>query len=194
VIIRGGGMGAGGHADGHYVSIFPANGANTPVEIFESDTPLLVERRELLPDSGGPGRMKGGLGRRVVLRVPDDAYAPIPPVSLGIQSGRYQYPPEGLFGGKPGARARFLINDKAGNPYGLSQLRPGDVVIMDAAGGGGYGDPLERVPDLVEQDVLEGYVTPELARKDYGVVIDPKNMKADLPATEKLRKSMRQAC
>ncbi|MFH1123882.1 MAG: hydantoinase B/oxoprolinase family protein, partial [Pseudomonadota bacterium] len=166
VIIRGGGMGAGGHADGHYVSIFPANGANTPVEIFESDTPLLVERRELLPDSGGPGRMKGGLGRRVVFRVPDDAYAPIPPVKLGIQSGRYRYPPEGLFGGKPGARARFLVNDKAGNPYGLTQLKPGDVVIMDAAGGGGYGNPLERDPDLVEQDVLEGYVTPELAKKD----------------------------
>ncbi|MCJ7594962.1 MAG: hydantoinase B/oxoprolinase family protein, partial [Desulfobacterales bacterium] len=193
VIIRGGGMGAGGHADGHYVSIFPANGANTPVEIFESDTPLLVERRELLPDSGGPGRMKGGLGRRVVFRVPDDAYAPIPPVKLGIQSGRYRYPPEGLFGGKPGARAQFLVNDKAGNPYGLTQLKPGDVVIMDAAGGGGYGNPLERDPDLVEQDVLEGYVTPELAKKDYGVVIDSKNMKADLPATEKLRKSMRQA-
>ena len=116
--------------------------------------------------------MKGGLGRQVVFRVPDDAYAPIPPVNLGIQSGRYRYPPEGLFGGKPGARARFLVNDKAGNPYGLTQLRPGDVVIMDAAGGGGYGDPLERVPELVEQDVLEGYVTLERAGKDYGVVID----------------------
>ncbi|MBU2499363.1 MAG: hydantoinase B/oxoprolinase family protein [Proteobacteria bacterium] len=193
VIIRGGGMGASDSADGHYVSIFPANGANTPVEIFESDTPLIIERRELLADSGGPGRMKGGLGRQVVFRVPDDAYAPIPPVNLGIQSGRYRYPPEGLFGGKPGARARFLVNDKAGNPYGLTQLRPGDVVIMDAAGGGGYGDPLERVPELVEQDVLEGYVTLERAGKDYGVVIEPKTMKLDLAATEKLRKSMRQA-
>ena len=70
VIIRGGGMGASASADGHHVAIFPANGANTPVEIFESDTPLIVEKRELLADSGGPGKMKGGLGRRVVLPDP----------------------------------------------------------------------------------------------------------------------------
>ena len=57
-------MGAGAANDGNYVYIFPANGANTPVEIFESDTPLIVEKRELLIDSGGPGQMKGGLGKR----------------------------------------------------------------------------------------------------------------------------------
>lgn len=79
VIIRGGGMGAGANNDGNYVYIFPANGANTPVEIFESDTPLIVEKRELLTDSGGPGRMKGGLGKRETFRIPDDEYAPIPP-------------------------------------------------------------------------------------------------------------------
>jgi len=78
VIIRGGGMGGSSRADGHHVAIFPANGANTPVEIFESDTPLIVEKREILVDSGGPGKMKGGLGRRVVFRIPDDAYAPTP--------------------------------------------------------------------------------------------------------------------
>jgi N-methylhydantoinase B len=64
VIIRGGGMGASSVNDGNYVYIFPANGANTPVEIFESDTPLIVGNRELLSNSGGPGRMKGGLGQR----------------------------------------------------------------------------------------------------------------------------------
>ena len=103
VIIRGGGMGAGAANDGNYVYIFPANGANTPVEIFESDTPLIVEKRELLIDSGGPGKMKGGLGKRELFRIPDDHYAPIPPVNLGIQAGRYVYPAEGLFGGKTGA-------------------------------------------------------------------------------------------
>jgi N-methylhydantoinase B len=191
VIIRGGGMGASVVADGHYVSIFPANGANTPVEIFESDTPLIVEKRELLADSGGPGKMKGGLGRRVVFRIPDDAYAPLPPVNLGIQSGRYRYPSEGLFNGKPGAKAQFLVNGKPGNPYGLTQLAPGDVVIMDAAGGGGYGDPRERDPELVQEDVIQGYVTVERAKQDYGVVIDPGMMKADLSATDELRRSMR---
>jgi len=191
VIIRGGGMGASSRSDGNYVYIFPANGANTPVEIFESDTPLIVERRELLPDSGGPGRMKGGLGRRVVFKVPDDKYAPLPPVNLGIQSGRFKYPPEGLFGGKPGARARFIVNGKPGNPYGLTQLQPGDVVIMDAAGGGGYGDPLEREPERVLADVVNGYVSSEKARSEYGVVINEATMEVDYQATQELREKMR---
>jgi len=191
VIIRGGGMGASSVNDGYYDYIFPANGANTPAEILESDTPLIVERRELLPDSGGPGKMRGGLGRRVVFKVPDDDYAPIPPVSLGIQSGRYRYPPEGLAGGRPGALASFLVNGKRGNPYGLTQLRLGDVVSMDAAGGGGYGDPLERDPDMVQRDVLEGYVGAEGAERDYGVVIDKNTLGVDSAATTALRDRLR---
>ena len=191
VIIRGGGMGASASADGHYVSIFPANGANTPVEIFESDTPLIVEKRELLTDSGGAGKMKGGLGRRVVFRIPDDEYAPRPPVNLGIQSGRYRYPPEGLFGGKHGAKAQFLVNGGAGNPFGLTRMNPGDVIVIDVAGGGGFGDPLERDPDMVQEDVIQGCVSLEKAREDYGVVIDASTMKVDPAATEELRRSMR---
>jgi N-methylhydantoinase B len=191
VRIRGGGMGASASMDGHYVAIFPANGANTPVEILESDTPLIVEKRELLADSGGPGKMKGGLGRRVVLRIPDDEYAPVPPVNLGMQSGRFRYPPEGLFGGKNGSKAQFLVNGKPGNPYGLTQLNPGDVVTMDAAGGGGYGDPLEREMELVESDVIEGYVSIESSRKDYGLVIDPETGKVDVAASKNLRESLR---
>lgn len=191
VIIRGGGMGASATSDGNYVYIFPANGANTPIEIFESDTPLLVERRELIPDSGGPGKMKGGLGQREVFKVPDDEYAPLPPVNLGVQAGRHVLPPEGLFGGKPGAKAQFLVNGIPGNPFGLTQLKPGDVVIIDAAGGGGYGDPLERDPEMVERDVLEGYVTLERAREDYGVVIDPETLKVNLEATHHLRRSLK---
>jgi len=190
VIIRGGGMGASARNDGYYDYIFPANGANTPVEIFESDTPLIVEKREILSDSGGPGQQRGGLGRRVVFRAPDDEYAPVPPVNLGIQSGRFRYPPEGLFGGRDGARAQFLINEKDGNPYGLSQFGPGDIVTMDAAGGGGFGDPLKRAPELVEEDVIDGYVSIDSAHKDYGVVIDSKTFKMDPEATKRLRESM----
>lgn len=187
VIIRGGGMGASNMSDGNYVYIFPANGANTPVEIFESDTPLIVERRELIADSGGPGRRKGGLGQREVFRIPDDEYAPLPPVNLGIQAGRHIHAPEGLFGGRPGAKAQFLVNGLPGNPFGLTQLKPGDVVTIDAAGGGGCGDPFERDPEMVEWDVLEGYVSLEKAKEDYRVVIDPKTFKVDAEATKKLR-------
>jgi N-methylhydantoinase B len=191
VIIRGGGMGASTINDGNYVYIFPANGANTPIEIFESDTPLIVEKRELLSDSGGAGRMKGGLGQREIFRVPEDKYAPIPPVNLGIQAGRFIHPPEGLFGGQPGSRAQFLVNEAPGNPYGLTQLKPGDVVTIDAAGGGGHGSPVEREPEMVERDVVEGYVSLERAREDYGVIITPKTMKVDKEATRKLREALR---
>jgi N-methylhydantoinase B len=187
VIIRGGGMGASSISDGNYVYIFPANGANTPIEIFESDTPLIVERRELLTDSGGPGRMKGGIGQREVFKVPSDQYAPLPPVNLGIQAGRHIHPPEGPFGGKPGAKAQFLVNGVPGNPFGLTQLKPGDVVTIDAAGGGGHGNPLERESEMVESDVIEGYISIEAAKKDYGVVIDPKTFKVDMKETKKLR-------
>jgi len=187
VIIRGGGMGAGARNDGNYVYIFPANGANTPVEIFESDTPLIVEKREIVSDSGGIGKMKGGLGKREVFRIPDDEYAPLPPVNLGIQAGRYIYPAEGLFGGKPGARAQFLVNGEPGNSYGLTQLKPGDIVTIDAPGGGGYGNPAERDPALVLNDVIQGYVGLEAAREDYKVAIDPGTFEVDEEGTRKLR-------
>ena len=183
-------MGASSVADGNFVYIFPANGANTPVEILESDTPLIVEKRELIPDSGGPGRTKGGLGRRMVLRIPDDEYAPLPPVSLAMQSGRYRHPPEGLFGGKHGLKATFLVNWKEGNPYGLTHLKPGDVVMIDAPGGGGYGNPLERDPELVEKDVVDGYVSLEAAADQYGVVIDPETLRVNVGATREKRATM----
>lgn len=189
VIIRGGGMGASAKNDGNYVYIFPANGANTPVEIFESDTPLVVEKRELLADSGGVGKMKGGLGKREVFKVPDDSYAPIPPINLGIQSGRYIYPAEGLFGGKSGAKAQFLVNGVQGNSYGLTQMKPGDVVTIDAPGGGGYGNPSEREPQMVLHDVIEGYVSIEEAKSEYGVVINPTTLEIDTEETDRLRKS-----
>jgi N-methylhydantoinase B len=169
VLIRGGGLGAGAARDGEGSFIFPANGANTPVEILESDAPLIVECRELLPDSGGAGRQRGALGRREVFRVPDDDYAPQPPVTMALQSGRFQLPPDGLFGGKPGARAQFLVNGKPGDPYGLTRLERGDVVVMDAAGGGGYGAPGERDRAALERDLREGKVTPAGAERDYGV-------------------------
>jgi len=167
VIIRGGGMGASARRDGANSFIFPANGANTPAEILESDTPLIVERREFLTDSGGAGKFRGGLGTRTVFRVPDDEHAPQTPVSLGIQSGRFRLPPEGLAGGGAGARAKFLVNGKQGNPYGLTKLHPGDVVTMDAAGGGGYGSPSERDRDALEEDIRMGWVSEEKAKENY---------------------------
>jgi len=190
MIIRGGGLGASYAKDGHHCAIFPANGANTPVEILESDTPLLVVARELVSDSGGPGKMRGGLGRRMLLHIPDDDKAPIPPVAIAVQAGRYRYPPGGLFEGLPGTKARFMKNEQPADPSGLTLCEPGDSIAFYSAGGGGFGNPLARDIAAVEQDVSDEYVTPEKAKKDYGVVIDPQTSKADEAATQALRSAM----
>jgi len=191
MIIRGGGLGASSRMDGHHCAIFPANGANTPVEIFESDTPLVVLERGLIEDSGGPGRMRGGLGRKMVVQVPADDLGPQPPVTVAVQAGRFRYPPEGIFGGGAGMKAQFLCNGTPADPSGLTLCQRGDVISFCSAGGGGYGDPWERDPAAVESDVLNGYVSIERAREDYGVVIDPAAVEVDLEATMKLRKERR---
>jgi N-methylhydantoinase B len=189
MIIRGGGLGAGSRMDGHHCAIFPANGANTPVEIFESDTPLIVEERSLVCDSGGPGKMRGGLGRKMIIRVPDDDTAPQGPTSIALQAGRFKYAPQGLFGAGPGDMAKFLINEKDGDPSGLTLCQKGEVIQFLSAGGGGYGDAYERDPEAVEQDVRNGYVSIEKAREEYGVVVDPVSLNVDVVETEKVRKS-----
>jgi N-methylhydantoinase B len=187
MIIRGGGLGASSRKDGHHCAIFPANGANTPVEIFESDTPLLVAERSLVMDSGGPGRMRGGLGRKMVIRVPDDDVGPQPPVTVAVQAGRFRYPPDGMFGGGAGSKARFLRNREPADPSGMTFCERADVIEFHSAGGGGYGNPLERDPEVVERDVVNGYVSVDRARDDYGVVIDPDTLKVDIEATLRLR-------
>jgi N-methylhydantoinase B len=187
MIIRGGGLGASSRLDGHHCAIFPANGANTPVEIFESDTPLIVCERGLVADSGGPGRTRGGMGRKMVVRVPDDELGPPPPVTVAVQAGRFRYPPEGMFGGGPGSKAGFLRNRQPADPSGLTFCNPGDVIEFHSAGGGGYGNPFERDAEAVESDVANGYVSIERAREDYGVIVEPDTMKVDLVATMRLR-------
>ncbi|MFO1467713.1 MAG: hydantoinase B/oxoprolinase family protein [Steroidobacteraceae bacterium] len=171
-LIRGGGMGAGATTDGVGSFVFPANGANTPVEIFESDTPLMIRCRELIPDSGGAGKHRGGLGRREIIEIPNGADAPRGAVSLAIQSGRFQLAPEGLFGGGNGKLATFQVNGQTGNPYGLTRLRAGDVVELSGGGGGGFGPPAERDPEALARDVAGGRVTAEHARSEYGVRIE----------------------
>ncbi|MBW2132382.1 MAG: hydantoinase B/oxoprolinase family protein [Deltaproteobacteria bacterium] len=190
MIIRGGGLGAGSRMDGHHCAIFPANGANTPVEIFESDTPLIVEARELVCDSGGPGKRRGGLGRKMVIRVPDDEKAPQGQITVAVQAGRFRYGPQGIFGGGPGAKARFLKNDAPADPSGLTFCEPGDVLAFYSAGGGGYGNPLQRELDRVQRDVAKGYVSVKGAKQDYGVVIDPDTLEVDAEATRNLRRSI----
>jgi N-methylhydantoinase B len=180
-------LGASSRMDGHHCAIFPANGANTPVEIFESDTPLIVEERSLVCDSGGAGKMRGGLGRKMIIRVPDDDSAPQGPTSIALQAGRFKYAPQGLFGAGPGVMAKFLVNEKDGDPSGLTLCQTGDVIQFLSAGGGGYGEAFERDPEAVQQDLINGYISIEKAREDYGVVIDEQTLMVDSAKTEDLR-------
>ncbi len=197
MIIRGGGMGASSRFDGHHCAIFPANGANTPVEILESDTTMIVESRSLIQDSGGPGKQRGGIGRQMIIRSPkadeikDDSATSdkreVGTTSIAVQAGRYIYPPQGIFGGKNGSKAQYLKNGTNADPSGLTFCDPGDTISFVSAGGGGYGDPFERDPEAVERDVRYEYVSIEKARTDYGVIIDPESLKHDPEATRKLR-------
>ncbi len=189
MIIRGGGMGASSRFDGHHCAIFPANGANTPVEILESDTTMLVQERGLVMDSGGPGKQRGGIGRKMIIKSLEDGDNTPGTISIAVQAGRYIYPPEGMFGGQDGSLAQYLKNDDNADPSTMTFCEPGDTISFISAGGGGYGDPFERNPAEVERDVQYGYVSIEKAKQDYGVIIDPDSLKADLTATLNLRKN-----
>lgn len=189
MIIRGGGMGASSRFDGHHCAIFPANGANTPVEVLESDTTMIVESRGLVTDSGGPGRQRGGIGRKMIIKSLDEGENSPGTISIAVQAGRYIYPPEGMFGGKDGSLAKYLKNDQNADPSTMTFCEPGDTISFISAGGGGYGDPFERDPKAVEKDVRYEYVSVERAKTDYGVIIDPETLKVDMDATLELRKN-----
>jgi N-methylhydantoinase B len=107
-----------------------------------------------------------------------------------VQAGRFRYAPQGIFGGKPGAKATYLKNDLPADPSGLTFCDNGDIIGFHSAGGGGFGSALERDVLAVEKDVHYGYVSLEKAKTDYGVIIDTKTLKADQHATQILRASM----
>jgi N-methylhydantoinase B len=151
---------------------FPYNVRDVSTEWAELETPILFERRELIPDSGGAGRWRGGLGEELAMRAFDDGRLdPAAPVVLSGSAGRMQFAPAGLFGGRPGALGRILVNDVPIEPTSSPEVafRAGHVVRLLLPGGGGYGHPRERDRALVEADVRHGYVTPEAARREYGL-------------------------
>jgi 5-oxoprolinase (ATP-hydrolysing)/N-methylhydantoinase A len=160
-IMFGGGQGGSRHVDGNSSVLYPTSAANVPVEMFEQRTPLIVERKEFIADSGGAGRHRGGLGQRVIIRTLHDDSLPVLvqvlPHGLGL-------PLDGLLGGRGARSARYRIVGKVStNARGLTQLaelqKPADFVILEAAGGSGFGDPRTRPLDLVQRDLTEGYVT-----------------------------------
>lgn len=170
-----GGLGARFGKDGLSTCSFPTNVSNVPVEVVERTSGLIVEKRELLPDSGGAGCWRGGLGQVHVIRVPSDF---VGAASVSILSDRTAYPATGLLGGGVGGRRRNIRNGTEElHPKKRTVLAPGDRTETQMPGGGGIGDPLERDPGSVEWDVLNGYVSESMARAIYGfeggVLSDP---------------------
>lgn len=185
-----GGLGANARTDGPSCRGFPYNVGNIPIETAEIDLPIIYLKKELMPDSGGPGRNRGGLGQEFEFIVADGDLGPQGPMVVGIRgSGRKPdspYPVFGRLGGGVG-RGEHLTLNGVEIPHGPQQaLAPGDRLSMGLPGGGGFGNPLERAPERVARDVELGYVTPKAALDDYGVVADASG-KIDMAATKKRR-------
>lgn len=160
-----GGMGAKQGLDGTPCLSFPTNVAATPVEVLEQTTPITIERKALVADSGGAGEFRGGLAQEVLLRnrTPE-------PMQLSILAERTRFLPHGLFGGQSGAAPMFCHESgEALDPKGVNWVPANKAVRIRTHGGGGFGDPKRRDPARVAQDLADGYVTPEAARTVYGV-------------------------
>lgn len=171
--------------DGH--SLWPGF-TNVPNEFLERYFPLMIERYETAPDSGGAGLHRGGNGIHMTYRF-------LAAGTISIHDDRWFVPPWGVNGGEPGKRARKIL-EKAdgtstiiGNKVEDVHVEAGDQLHFITWGGGGWGDPLDRDPALVGKEIIQGLVTAEGARA-YGVVADAKGV-VDLDATDALRAKLR---
>jgi N-methylhydantoinase B len=163
------GTGARAGKDGCEAMSNAFNASNIPVEAQEANQPIVVERFELIRDSAGPGRFRGGCGIRRDMRFLADEG------KLTNLSERQRFAPYGLFGGQPGTLARTVINPGPGEQviHGKESrdFAYGDVLSFQQSGAGGYGDPFARDPARVLDDVLDDYLSIDAARDQYGVVI-----------------------
>jgi N-methylhydantoinase B len=180
-----GGHGARATSDGpDAVQAHPQNTENAPVEETEINYPVRITRYELIEESEGPGRQRGGLGLRRDYTFEDE-------VSFTILADRDKWGPNGLFGGKTGREARYILNpDGEARVLGSKDtfsLVPGDVVSVQTCGGGGYGSPLDRDPARVLEDVLFRRISAERAEREYGVAIDLARQAVDETRTAALR-------
>jgi len=186
----GGGYGGRATKDGmDGVQAHYQNTANSPIEELESEIPLYVRRYEYIQDSEGAGRQRGGLGIRRDMEFYDhDA-------SFTVLSDRSKNAPWGIFDGHSGRPARYVINPdeerRVLSSKSTTKLTPGDVASVQTPGGGGYGDPVERDPEAVLEDVRNEKTSVTKAEKEYHVIIDEETLEIDREATERRRADAR---
>jgi N-methylhydantoinase B len=184
----GGAGGISGEDGRHYIGDgIDLGGLIAPnIETNEADYPHITEFNEFTTDSCGPGEFRGGCGAKYKIRMYDEQ-----PTLVMFGDGKI-HPPYGLFGGKPGSCNIAFLNEGEKYVRELAakeavQLVKDDTYATYPSGGGGWGDPLKRDPELVRLDVKNGLVSIESARQDYGVVLDAENLEIDLVETGKLR-------
>jgi len=182
VIFHCGGAGARPQKDGLSATSFPSGVRTIPVEATESVAPVVFYRREFRESSGGPGQFRGGLGQVIEI-----GGAGATPVALLCNFERVHHPARGRNGGRAGAAG--VVTLRSGRPIrpkGRQTVPPRDAIQLQLPGGGGFGDPQLRDPQRVRDDVLDGLITAEEARHDFGVVIGA-NGEIDWAETERTR-------
>ncbi len=188
-----GGWGAGIDRDGESCLVASADGETYahPAEVIEREYPIRVECMRLnIEDGVGHGRFRGGFGLRKDYRILADE------ATLTCSINRIKYPPWGVDGGMEGSCNHIVVlrNDKpiwdGGRAFNM-KLMKGDIVSIRSGGGGGWGSPLERDPKLVQWDVMNKYISLDIARNVYGVVLDPQTLEINWEETKRLREEMR---
>lgn len=183
--IQGGGAGARPDKDGpDGQDLHLGRFMNTPVEAAETENPVMIERYEFIPDSGGAGKYRGGLSLRRDIRFLAD-------VTWARYSDRQKFRPQGLFGGLEGSPGSLILNpgtpeEKRCKSKSVDRLKAGDLLSIRLPGSGGFGPPDLREPERVRWDVINGKVGIESARRDYRVLFDG-DMNVDGEATRRLR-------
>ncbi len=180
------GFGARTHADGIDAVYYVAQ-KNYPLEFAEIEFGVEIEAFRIHADSGGPGRWRGGCGIIRDVRVLSDA------ATLGLRLDNCKYPAFGVNGGRSGRPGRVVLNPDTASARELktmsdgNSLEKGDLLRIITPGGGGWGSPLQRPAETVLEDVLDGFISPESAFDDYGVVLRRDGVSVDLAATEDRR-------
>ena len=161
-----GGTGARPTKDGLSATAFPSGIAGVPAEVIEQISPVIMHERSIRPDSGGPGRYRGGCGQRLVLSVRTNQ-----PYRFSPLFDRIHHAAKGANGGHDGALAAITLSDgRSLTGKGDLELTPETVITLELPGGGGFGDPAEREPAAIKRDVALGFVTEARAEATYAAV------------------------